>query len=139
MINKTSNNTSTRTKPMVILIAEDDDISFAYLEILLASNNCKILRTIDGLKTVEMVRNHPEIDIVLMDIKMPILDGISATMQIREFNKEIPIIAQTAYVFESDRHEALNAGCNDYLAKPIQVKGFINKMHKYLYPDTMAV
>lgn len=126
---------SINTKPLTILIAEDDDISFAYLEILLSNKNWKILRTFDGIKTVEMVQNNPEIDLVLMDLKMPLLDGVSATLQIREFNPDIPIIAQTAYVFESDRYEALNAGCNEYMAKPIRRKEFLAKMHKYLYSD----
>lgn len=125
------------TGPVTILIAEDDDISFAYLEILLSNENWKIIRTFDGKTTVETVRTNPDIDIVLMDLKMPFLDGVRATIQIREFNTEIPIIAQTAYVFESDRYEALNAGCNDYLAKPIRKKDFMNKMQKYFYPKAI--
>jgi len=122
---------------LTILIAEDDEVSFAYLEIMLANENWKIIRTHDGSKTVETVRENPQIDIILMDLKMPVMDGIRATIEIRKFNKEIPIIAQTAYVFESDRYEALNAGCNDYLPKPIRLNEFLKKMHKYLYPDTV--
>ena len=120
---------------ITVLIAEDDDISFAYLEILLQNEDCKIIRATDGIKTVEAVRNNPDIDLVLMDLKMPVLDGVRATLEIRKFNKEIPIIAQTAYVFESDRLEALNAGCNDYLSKPIRKEPFLRKMNQYLSLD----
>lgn len=126
----------TENKSLTILIAEDDDISFTYLEIMLANDKWKIIRTRDGIKTVETVRKNPDINFILMDLKMPVLDGVRATLEIRKFNKEIPIIAQTAYVFESDRYEAMNAGCTDYLPKPIRKKDFLHKMEKYLYRDT---
>lgn len=118
-----------------ILIAEDDDVSYTYLEILLSEENCRILRAFDGKETIEMVRNNPEIDLVLMDLKMPEINGIEATYEIRKFNTHIPIIAQTAYVFESDRIEALNAGCNDYFSKPIRKHIFLKRMEKYLNDD----
>lgn len=123
---------------ITVLIAEDDDISFAYLEILLLNEDCKIIRTTDGIKTIEAVRSNPDIDMVLMDLKMPVLDGVRATLEIRKFNKKIPIIAQTAYVFESDRLEAMNAGCNDYLSKPIRRKQFLRKMSEYLSVDKVG-
>jgi len=115
-----------------ILIAEDDDISFAYLEIMLSEENCKIIRAFNGLEAIKMVKSNREIDFVLMDLKMPVLNGISATYEIRKFNEDIPIIAQTAYVFESDRLEALNAGCDDYIAKPFRKHIFLKRMEKYL-------
>jgi CheY-like chemotaxis protein len=128
-------NKNIKNEPSTILIAEDDEISFAYLDILLSNENCKIVRTRDGEETIEQVRTNPDIDLVLMDLKMPVLDGVRATMEIRRFNKAIPIIAQTAYVFESDRIEAMNAGCNDYLSKPIRKNQFLKKMQEYISLD----
>ncbi len=116
----------------VVLVAEDDDISFSYLEILLLKEECKVLRTVDGKETIELVKNTPEIDLILMDLKMPVMGGVEATYLIREFNTEIPIIAQTAYVFESDRIEALHSGCNDYIVKPIRKNEFLKKIRQYL-------
>ncbi len=116
----------------VVLVAEDDDISYAYLEVLLSFENCVIMRTTDGEQTVETVKNHPEIELVLMDLRMPVMDGIAATYEIRSFNKKIPIIAQTAYVFESDQIEAINAGCSEYISKPVRKNEFLKKIRKYL-------
>ena len=79
----------------------------------------KIHHTKNGRETLEWVKLDPDIDIVLMDIKMPIMDGYEATRKIREFNKEVKIIAQTAYALEGDREKALEAGCDEYVAKPI--------------------
>ncbi len=123
--------------PKVVLVAEDDDISFSYLEILLLKEECEVFRTVDGKSTVEMVKNNPNIDLLLMDLKMPVMNGVTATFLIRKFNKTIPIIAQTAYAFESDRIEALNAGCNDYIIKPIRKIEFLNKLHQYLNNSTV--
>ena len=120
---------------ITVLIAEDDEISFAYLEIMLSNEKCRIIHTRDGAETINTVRNNPDIDLVLMDLKMPVLDGVRATIEIRRFNKDIPIIAQTAYVFESDRIEAMNAGCNDYLSKPIRRNQFLKKMQEYISLD----
>lgn len=128
-------NENTKSEAITVLIAEDDEVSFTYLEILLSSENCRILRTRDGIQTVETMRNNPDIDLVLMDLKMPVLDGVRATIEIRKFNKDVPIIAQTAYVFESDRLEALNAGCNDYLSKPIRKNQFLKKIQEYISLD----
>ncbi|WP_051539200.1 response regulator [Prolixibacter bellariivorans] len=72
-----------------------------------------------GIQVVETIQSNPDIDLILMDIKMPGIDGYEATRQIRAFNKEVVIIAQTAYGFAGDREEAIQAGCNDYISKPI--------------------
>lgn len=119
-----------------VLVAEDDEISFAYLEAVLKAENCRVLRCTDGLQAVEMVKNNPSINLILMDLRMPVMDGITATVEIRRFNPHIPIIAQTAWAYESYRQEALNAGCNDFLSKPIRMDEFLNTIHKYLYRKT---
>ncbi len=101
-----------------ILIVDDDLPSQLMLEIMLEFY-CKFpLIATNGMDAVRLCKENPDIDIILMDIKMPELDGYQATKKIREFNKEIIIIAQTSYAFPDDREKAITAGCNDYLSKP---------------------
>jgi len=81
---------------------------------------------------VEVCLNNPDIDLVLMDIKLPTIDGYEATRQIRKFNKDVIIIAQTAYALEGDREKAIAAGCNDYISKPIKKDELLEKISKIL-------
>ena len=76
------------------------------------------------------LKNNPDIDLILMDIKMPDMNGYDATRKIREFNSEVIIIAQTAYAFSDDKEKALNAGCNDYISKPIDVGELEGKIQR---------
>ncbi|MBC8319339.1 MAG: PAS domain S-box protein [Bacteroidetes bacterium] len=107
------------SKKLSILIAEDEEIADAYLSIILKDVSRKILHAKTGLDTITIVRDNPTINLILMDIKMPIVSGYEATRQIRKFNKNVVIIAQTAYALEGDREKAIEAGCNDYISKPI--------------------
>ncbi len=101
-----------------ILIVEDDYDSKQLLEIMIEVY-CKFpLIATNGMDAVRLCKENPDIDFVLMDIKMPELNGYEATKKIREFNKDIIIIAQTACAFWGDREEAITAGCNDYISKP---------------------
>ncbi|MCZ4695055.1 cache domain-containing protein [Ancylomarina euxinus] len=102
-----------------ILIAEDDEISGMLIEIELEKYCKTIIKARTGAEVVEICRNNPDIDLILMDIRMPIMDGYEATRQIRQFNKNIIIIAQTAYSFVGDREKSIESGCNDYISKPI--------------------
>jgi PAS domain S-box-containing protein len=102
-----------------ILIAEDDETSFEHLCIILHNLAKRIDRVINGKEAVEYMKNNSDIDLVLMDIKMPVMSGYDATMQIRKFNKDVIIIAQTAYALTGDKEKALDAGCNDYISKPL--------------------
>ncbi len=111
-----------------ILIAEDDDTSEKLISIIVRGIAKEILNVTTGLEAVEACRNNPDIDLILMDIKMPVMDGIEATRKIREFNKEVFIIAQTAYGYKSDWEMALAAGCNDYISKPIKQSVLRNKI-----------
>lgn len=104
----------------LILIVEDDEISFRYLQELLIEENLRLLHANNGVEAIELVKNNKEIALVLMDLKMPVLDGYIATREIRKFNKEIPIVAQTAFAMKDDRSKAIEAGCTDYLTKPIK-------------------
>ncbi|HUX96988.1 MAG TPA: PAS domain S-box protein [Bacteroidales bacterium] len=115
-----------------ILIAEDDYASYLYLQKALMLDDVTFIRTINGEDTVEMVRRDADISVVLMDIKMPGMSGLEAARKIREFNVTIPIIAQTAYSLSGDREQAIEAGCNDYLSKPINRKELQKLVSKYI-------
>jgi hypothetical protein len=110
---------SKSTKKLKILIAEDDEASEMLITAMVDFFGKEILKVGTGLEAVEVCRNNPDIDLVLMDIQMPEMGGYEATRQIRQFNKDVVIIAQTAYGLSGDREKAIDAGCNDYIAKPI--------------------
>ncbi len=101
-----------------ILIVDDDEISIAFLEILLEPYAKELYTAANGKEAVEICRSN-EVDIVFMDMKMPIMNGYEATQKIREFAPDLPIIAQTAYALAGDREKAIEAGCTDYVSKPI--------------------
>lgn len=104
-----------------ILIAEDDETSEMLLAIVAKTLSRKILTARTGADAIKSCRDNPDIDLILMDIQMPVLDGYEATKQIRQFNKDVVIIAQTAYGLSGDREKALEAGCNDYISKPVDI------------------
>jgi CheY-like chemotaxis protein len=114
-----------------ILVAEDDETSTLLIKLVLKRYSHTLLVAQTGAEAVEMCRNNPDIDLVFMDMKMPIMDGYEATRQIRKFNKDIVIIALTAHALWGDREMTLNAGCNDYFTKPIDVDELKGLMQKY--------
>ncbi len=114
-----------------ILIAEDDDISISYLKTILEGEWNELLICTSGINAVETVRNQPDLSIVLMDIRMPDMSGIEATREIRKFNKTIPIIAQTANALLNDQKEAIQAGCNEFLTKPLNRTKLLELVLKY--------
>lgn len=118
-----------------ILVAEDDEMSYLFLKKLLEQKGIRIVRAKNGAEAVELVKNDNEISLVLMDIKMPKVSGDEATRQIRVFNKDIPIIAQTAFAMPADKTKFLEMGCNDYLSKPIETNKLIKLLHKYMGPS----
>ncbi len=115
-----------------ILVAEDDEISFLFLNNLLRDNNLELIRVTNGQDAVDAVRNNPEICLVLMDIRMPGMSGEEATQLIRTFNKQIPIIAQTAYAMVEDKEKFIKLGCSDYISKPINREYLFELLQKYL-------
>lgn len=118
-------------KELSILVAEDDNISFLFINQILKRPEIKIIRAKSGDECVSLLKENPEIDLVLMDIKMPVMNGIEATEAIRKFNKEVPIIVQTAYTSSGDKEKALEAGCNDYITKPIDKNRLLQLIRKY--------
>lgn len=112
-----------------LLVAEDVDSNFLLMNTVLGKKY-KLIRARDGREAVDMYKeNHP--DLIFMDIKMPYMDGLEATRLIRGYSKDIPIIALTAFAFESDRERAIEAGCNDYLTKPVSQEAIEKILDKY--------
>ena len=123
---------SNQHKKLKILIAEDEKNSDMLLSMILATISQEILHAENGNKAVELCRTNSDIDLIMMDIQMPGTNGYEATRQIREFNKDVIIIAQTAYAIAGDREKALAAGCDDYISKPIKKKVLIAKIEKLI-------
>ena len=112
-----------------ILVAEDTESNFLLLSIILR-RDYEILRAFNGAEAVEICRaEHP--DLILMDIKMPVMDGLEATRRIRLKGGTLPIIALTANAYDSDRDKAFEAGCDDYMAKPIMAPALREMIKKY--------
>ena len=116
----------------VILVAEDEAMNVAYMQEVLAETRAKVLWARNGQEAVDVMKEHPEIDLILMDIKMPIMNGYDATVKIREFNKDVIIIAQTAYALTGEKEKTIAAGCNYYLTKPIEINVLLNTLSGFL-------
>ena len=122
-------------KKYTILIAEDEEVNFMFLEILLEDKlklPCIIIHAKDGLEAVELCKNFPEIELVLMDIKMPKMDGHEATRKIKEFRPRLSIIAQTAYSSPEEKEKAVLSGCDDFISKPISKDVLTAIINNYL-------
>ncbi len=135
MITKTKTNEFGRKiKRYQILITEDEEVNSIFLEILLENLDLdfQILHAKNGVEAVEMCKKHSDIDLVLMDLKMPIMNGYEATEAIRAFRKDLIIIAQTAYSSVVDKEKALAVGCNAFISKPIQKDTFTELLYESL-------
>jgi PAS domain S-box-containing protein len=119
-------------KGKTILIAEDEEVNFNLLETIISPTNADILRAKNGIEAIDICCNNPKIDLVLMDIKMPDMNGFDATKRIKSIRKELIIIAQTAYAMSVDEDNCLRAGCDDYISKPLSIDDLLNKVDKYL-------
>jgi PAS domain S-box-containing protein len=117
-----------------ILVAEDDDSNYKYLEIVLRKASFKVIRASNGFETVEMCRSHPNICILLTDLKMPGMDGFESTRQIRKSQPQLPIIALSGFASAEDEKAALAAGCNGYIVKPVSKTKLLDIINKVLQP-----
>lgn len=115
-----------------ILLVEDEDASHIFIASALEKTRVKLLWAKDGREAIDMVHEHPNIDLILMDIRMPELDGYEATRQIKAFKPNIPIVAQTAYVMSNEKGKVLQAGCDDLIVKPIRLRVLLTVCAKYL-------
>lgn len=114
----------------VVLLVEDEPICRLFFKSALRNTEVKLLYAFNGEQAVCMVKEHPEIDLVLMDIKLPVMNGIEATRQIKLIRPELPIIAQTAYALNNERIEAIESGCVDYISKPILIEVLLEKIDR---------
>ncbi len=118
-----------------ILIAEDDEANMLLLKKALEKTNAEIIQAENGKDAVKIFRNNPYIDVILMDIRMPVMDGIEATSQIKQIDDNIPIIVQTAFTMSSEKEKSFKAGCDDYITKPINIKELYATICKYIEKD----
>lgn len=115
----------------VILVVEDVDTNKIFFDAALRRTKAKILWAKDGQEAIDIFKVN-EIDLVLMDLQLPVMDGYTSTREIKKINSQVPIIAQTAHVMSGEREKCLEAGCDDYLAKPIRLQILIDTLSKYL-------
>lgn len=118
-----------------ILIVEDEEVNYLYLETMLEDViclDCKIIHAKNGKEAVEICKENNVIDLVLMDLKMPVMNGFEATKQVKELYPKLPVIALTAYSTEKEREQSIEAGCDDFISKPLPLDVIKNMLKKYL-------
>ncbi len=119
-------------KTVEVLVAEDEQSSFELINTIFSLNKAKVHHAKNGQEAVDLCKNHPGIALVLMDIKMPVMGGLEATKLIKAMRPELPVVALTAYALPGDREKILSAGCDDYIAKPISLDYFMERVKKYI-------
>lgn len=115
-----------------LLVAEDEEFNFIYIKTLLSRDNFRLLRANNGQEAVDICESNPQIDLILMDIKMPVMNGYEASMKIKELRPNLPIIAQTAYSTAIDRNKAFESGCSDFISKPFTKENLLAKIASQL-------
>lgn len=115
-----------------VLIVDDIEVNYFFLDTILSETNIKTIYAENGQIAVDICKQNNQIDAVLMDIKMPIMDGIEATKIIKSFKPELPIIMLTAYSFNEEKQKSIQIGCNDFLTKPLRSEDVIDVLSKYL-------
>ena len=124
-----------RETAALILVAEDDEFNYKYLEITLKRAGYLVIHAENGQVAVEICHRNSDVNLILMDMKMPVMGGLEATTEIRTFLPKLPIIAQTAYVSSADENEAYQAGCNEFLSKPVNKDKLLAVLQKFLVPQ----
>jgi CheY-like chemotaxis protein len=127
-----NNSVSYNWKGKTILVVEDEHSNFYLAQIFLSKGGATIVRAMNGEEAVEYCRKNPELDMVLMDIKMPEMNGYDATIIIKKERPRIPVIALTAFALDGDREKSLMAGCDDYMAKPIDQAKLLDLVDLYI-------
>ncbi len=120
-------------KKTTILVAEDEEFNYQLIEAFLAGHGYVLLKARNGKEAIDVCQRHPEISLILMDIKMPEMDGQTALSEIRKFNADVPAIAQTAYSLEHEKQQFLANGFNDYISKPLKREVLLEKIHNLLF------
>lgn len=128
-----SNSAKNKWADKKIHVVEDTDANYILIEAMLKLQGItQLTRSVNGQQAIDYIKQHPDTNLVLMDIQLPDYDGYSITRQIRMFNTQVPIIAQTAYAMYADVVKAMEAGCNDFIAKPIKMNKMLSLLEKYL-------
>jgi len=122
--------TNSKKEKLHVLVAEDDIHSRMFLKTLLSLEGIIVYEAVNGKKAIEMVERFQEIDLVLIDMRMPELDGLEATKIIKTIRPDLPVIAQTAYAMKEDIEKARQAGCDDYITKPVKKQLLMEKINK---------
>ncbi|WP_456424370.1 PAS domain-containing protein [Lutibacter sp.] len=122
-----------KTKETTILVAEDEEYNMMYINVLFSKRNFKIIEANNGKQAVEMFKKHPEVDLVLMDIQMPIMNGNEAMKEIKKIKPSIPVIAISAFAMESDKEKSLKKGFDFYISKPIDKKLLFDTIKEYSF------
>ena len=128
------NNTDFNWDGKVLLIAEDEDFNYLFLEEVLITTKARLIRAHDGVQTIDLFKSNPRIDLILMDMQMPVMSGYQATQAIKNLNPKVPVIAQTAYSYSEAYQQIKDAGCDDFVTKPIDILTLKKTIHKYLFP-----
>lgn len=115
-----------------ILIAEDVDVNFRFLEKILKENNVEVIRARNGEDAVKICKENLDVDIVLMDIQMPVMNGYDATKAIKENRPDLPIIAQTAHAVDDGKEKGYEYGCDEYIVKPLNINKMYAAINKYI-------
>lgn len=115
-----------------ILVVEDDDMSFVYMNQILALTHCEISRVKTGIDAIEFCKSNHKPDLVLLDIQLPDMDGENAAVEIRNFNKNIPIIVQTASEICHQKDQLIELGCNDLITKPFTVDELLGVIGRHI-------
>jgi signal transduction histidine kinase/DNA-binding response OmpR family regulator len=139
LIEKTFDETANMFKDKTILVVEDEELNILYFKELFKNTEINYLLAKDAKEAIQLVSSNSRIDIVLMDIKLPGTDGYKATRKIKKIRKDLPVIAQTAYAYNEDRLKCLEAGCDDYLAKPIKTDALFKLLEKHLCSVTPQI
>lgn len=116
----------------VILIAEDEDVNYMYFKQLLQPTKATLIWAKNGIEAIDAVRNNKNISLVLMDCKMPQMDGYTATSEIKQISPQLPVVAQTAFAMAEEQERSIQAGCDGYLSKPIRTNELFEVLSKYL-------
>ncbi len=119
-------------KNKTVLIAEDEEHNYVFLEEILLETQIRTIWAKNGKEAVEIVKSGEKIDVVLMDIRMPLLNGYEATQEIKRFDEKIPVVVQTAYTMSGEKEKSFKAGCDDYISKPINEKELLATMSKHI-------
>jgi|GEM_PF-1567363 len=120
-------------KDKTVLVVEDEPITRIFFAKTL-KNITQLVFVKNGDDAIEMIKKNPNIDLVLMDLKMPVKTGFEATKEIKNIRPQLPVIAETALAFPQDKRKAKEAGCDDFITKPIEIEDLFDKMVKFLGP-----